>query len=119
MELGSSDVILGMKWLATLGKVQVDWKSLAMRFNVGGMMVTLQGDPSLSKTLVTLKAMMKALKDIGEGVLLELGCFLADCGKFTAVTQGGIKQVLAEFSEVFNDPEGLPPRRTREHAINL
>ena len=56
-------------------------------------MVTLQGDPSLSKTLVTLKAMMKALKDSRdseEGVLLELGCLSADCGEFNAITQGGI-----------------------------
>lgn len=54
-------------------------------------MVTLQGDPSLSKTLVTLKAMMKALKDSGEGVLIELGCLSADCGEFKAITQGGIQ----------------------------
>ena len=35
IELGSSDVILGMKWLATLGETQVDWGSLVMKFRSG------------------------------------------------------------------------------------
>ncbi|CAA3032574.1 alpha-1,4 glucan phosphorylase L isozyme, chloroplastic amyloplastic, partial [Olea europaea subsp. europaea] len=70
-ECSSSDVILGMKRLLSLGLTKVDWKTLTMKFQVGSTNMT--GDPSLSKTLVTLKAMMKAFKKGGEGVLLELG----------------------------------------------
>ena len=73
LELGSSNVILGMKWLATFGETQVDWGSLVMKVRVGGTTITLYGDPSLSKTLVTLKSMMRAFRENGEGVLLELG----------------------------------------------
>lgn len=51
----------------------VDWKSVVMQFQIGETMVTLQGDPSLSKMLVSLKSMMKAFKESGKGILLELG----------------------------------------------
>ena len=66
-----------MKWLASVGKMKVDWKQLIMKFSVGGISVTLQGDPSLSKTLVSLKSMVKAFKGGGERVLLELGALVA------------------------------------------
>ncbi|XP_052188845.1 uncharacterized protein LOC127799137 [Diospyros lotus] len=88
LELGSSDVILGMKWLATLGETQVDWGSLVMKFRSGGMTVTLLGDPSLSKTLVTLKSMMKAFRENGEGVLLELRSLTAEEKKGEEVVPG-------------------------------
>lgn len=32
LELGSTDVILGMKWLKTLGDMKVNWKQLTMVF---------------------------------------------------------------------------------------
>ena len=51
LELGSSHVILGIKWLATLGETQVDWGSLVMKFRVGGTVVTLHGDPSLKQNI--------------------------------------------------------------------
>ena len=60
-----------------------------MKFQVGGMVVSLQGDPSLSKTLVSLKAMMKAFKENGEGVLLEIG------------------KVAAKFNELQRDCPGV------------
>ena len=41
------------------------------------MTVTLHGDPNLSKTLVTLKSMMKAFRENG-GVLLELGSLIVE-----------------------------------------
>lgn len=117
LELGSSDVILGMKWLATLGETQVDWGSLIMRFKVGDTAITLHGDPSLSKTLVTMKSMMKAFRKGGEGVLLELGCLMVEEveGKIPISLQG----VLSDFKAVFEEPCGLPPQRRRDHTITL
>ncbi|MCI25406.1 RNA-directed DNA polymerase (Reverse transcriptase), partial [Trifolium medium] len=41
--LGGLDVVLGVSWLSTLGKVMMDWKDLSMQFWHKGQMVTLQG----------------------------------------------------------------------------
>ncbi|XP_052196517.1 uncharacterized protein LOC127803919 [Diospyros lotus] len=118
LELGSSDVILGMKWLATLGETQVDWGSLVMKFRSRGMTITLLGDPSLSKTLVTLKSMMKAFREKG-GVLLELGSLTAEEKKGEEMVLGELQDPLTDFKEVFKEHCGLPPHRGRDHMIML
>ena len=41
LDLGSANVILGMKWLESLGGMHMNWKMLTMRFNVGGVIVVL------------------------------------------------------------------------------
>lgn len=43
LELGGLDIVLGVSWLSTLGKVIMDWKNLTMQFLHEGEMVTLQG----------------------------------------------------------------------------
>ena len=63
-----------MKWLESLGGMQVNWKNLTMRFQVGGISVILKGDPNLSTSLVSLQTLWKAIRQQGEGVLVELGC---------------------------------------------
>lgn len=50
--LGSTDAILGIKWLQTLGDMSVNWKELTMSFGEGQDPITIKGDPSLSRTLV-------------------------------------------------------------------
>ena len=72
LELGSADVILEMKWLESLGGMQVNWSNITMRFQVGGVSMILQGDPSLSTSLVSLKSLWKAIQHQGEGVSVEL-----------------------------------------------
>ena len=52
LDLGSTDVILGMKWLQTLEKMKVNWKLLTIELKINGQVVVLLGDSSLSKTLV-------------------------------------------------------------------
>ncbi|GJU95760.1 hypothetical protein Tco_1320516 [Tanacetum coccineum] len=39
------DVILGIKWLKTLGDVMVNWKLLTMTFGSDTGKITLKGDP--------------------------------------------------------------------------
>ncbi|PNX55392.1 hypothetical protein L195_g049021, partial [Trifolium pratense] len=43
LELGGLDVVLGVSWLCTLGKVVLDWKDLTMQFWYNGQKVVLQG----------------------------------------------------------------------------
>lgn len=84
--LGSSDVILGMQWLGSLGNMTVNWQTLTMKFKVWDTVVTSQGDSSLSKTLVSLKSILKTLKKAGEGILVELGCVqVLEEGKHTQI----------------------------------
>lgn len=45
-DLGGVDIILGVAWLMTLGKVKVNWRNLQMNFVHQGRPVTIQGDPS-------------------------------------------------------------------------
>ncbi|RVW36299.1 Retrovirus-related Pol polyprotein from transposon 297 [Vitis vinifera] len=72
LELGNTDVILGMPWLGTLGDVKVNWKMLTMKIKLGKIVILLKGDPSLSRTEVSLKAMVRALQHHGQGVWVEL-----------------------------------------------
>ena len=52
--LGSSVVILGYQWLASLGESHMNWGAMTIRFKVGETRIQLQGDPSLCKTQVSL-----------------------------------------------------------------
>lgn len=43
LDLGGVDVILGIVWLQSLGKVLMDWKEMTMIFQHGAQTVRLQG----------------------------------------------------------------------------
>ena len=49
LPLGSTDVILGLKGLATLEETRDDWRKLTMSFELGGKTVIFQGDPTRLK----------------------------------------------------------------------
>ena len=55
LDLGSTDVVLGMQWLGNLGSMEVNWKQLTMKFKMGNANMVLQGDPGLNKSKVSLK----------------------------------------------------------------
>ncbi|XP_051128354.1 uncharacterized protein LOC127249542 isoform X1 [Andrographis paniculata] len=41
------DIIFGVVWLRTLGKIQMDWEALEMQYYSAGQQVTLRSDPGL------------------------------------------------------------------------
>ncbi|KAL5550230.1 hypothetical protein UlMin_000406 [Ulmus minor] len=89
-----------------------------MKFMLRNESVTLRGDPSLGKTLVSLKAMMHTIKHKGTGILVEFNQLEGLC-EVSSEVQPNLNQVLAKYEMVFNMPMGLPPTRGHEHSVLL
>lgn len=67
-DLGGADVVLlGLDWLDGLGEVRANFKELTLKLDMAVRVITLKGEPLLSKSAATLKAMFKALRDEGQG----------------------------------------------------
>ncbi|KAJ9700965.1 hypothetical protein PVL29_006342 [Vitis rotundifolia] len=121
LELGKTDVILGMPWLGTLGDVKVNWKMLTMKVRLGKTVIVLKGDPSLSRTDVSLKAMARARQHHSQGVWVELcqSSTTSDLSKEVQEVPRTVKEMLAQYQRVFGPITGLPPSREIDHAIQL
>ncbi|KAI0524824.1 hypothetical protein KFK09_004212 [Dendrobium nobile] len=119
LELGSTDVILGMKWLRTLGETKINWGTLRMELVIGERRRTIQGDAGLTKAGVSLKSLIRTIQQEGGGYLVELHSLEGG-----GVEEGGaiplsVQPLIQQFQEVFQPPQGLPPQREHEHAIVL
>lgn len=71
LELGSIDLILGIKWLRTLGDTLVNWRELTMSFVAEEKKVTLKGEPGLTRAETSLQALVRDLPGVTEGYLVE------------------------------------------------
>ncbi|KAJ9546301.1 hypothetical protein OSB04_018844 [Centaurea solstitialis] len=106
LELGGSDVILGIKWLRTLGDMIVNWRELRMVFWDGH-------NHGRSKPLQNF------------GVIYEANGFLVHLNSSEAATppplviSAEVQAVIDEHQDIFEMPSGLPPSRSHEHAITL
>ena len=90
-----------------------------MRFQQGVVLETLQGDSSLCNSLVSLKAMLKAIKGEGEAVLLELCSLVSSIQQQELTALVTISLLLVEYTDVFSEQQALPSVRAWDHAIVL
>ncbi|GKC58538.1 ty3-gypsy retrotransposon protein, partial [Tanacetum coccineum] len=118
LELGSTDAILGMKWLQTLGEMTVNWKKLTMVFNDGNKQVAINGDPGLCRNLVSVKSIARSIKHEKYGFLVEMKQ-MEEEDSIAHHPGEIITELLTDFDEVFHMPNGLPPQRDHEHSIVL
>ncbi|KAF8095647.1 hypothetical protein N665_0327s0003 [Sinapis alba] len=59
LDLGAVDAILGMQWLRTLGKCQIDWDKHEYEICYKGKRVKLTGDPTLHNPHKSLRALQE------------------------------------------------------------
>jgi hypothetical protein len=117
LDLGGMDMVLGVAWLSTLGRVIMDWKAMTMQFSHKGHMVKLQG---LGNKLVRQSFFDSYLED--SHCVNELN---HRCSKLQSLETNDLeihedlKSILDEFQEVFKDTIQLPPERSQVHHINL
>ncbi|PNX95727.1 retrotransposon-related protein [Trifolium pratense] len=113
--LGGLDVVLGVSWLSTLGKVVMDWKDLTMQFYHKGELVTLQGGRQLQQECLNSFLGGKEGKGSYEG----WWSLLEQKQESVEVIQRNVAEVLKAYPEVFTDKLALPPVRAQVHRINL
>ncbi|KAF7836177.1 Retrovirus-related Pol polyprotein from transposon 17.6 [Senna tora] len=78
--------------------------------------VCLEGDPALAKSLVSMKNLMRSVRKGGQGFLLELNEIAVQAETEPAIDER-IQKVIDDHAEVGRTIEGLPPHRSRDHAI--
>eukprot|EP00253_Pinus_taeda_P030072 PITA_30072 len=88
--MGGADVVLGVQWLQSLGKL--------------GKIISSNG-------------MTKLLKKEQRGVIAQL-CSLNVSTSKSSISPN-LQKVLDNHSKVFETPKGLPPVRDHDHAIHL
>lgn len=116
--MGSSDVILGIKWLRTLGDMPVNWRDLKMTLWEGNRQVMLTGNPSLSRTLISImKSLTRMLKHESNLFLLQLNT--------TEKTETPnrlpleFQALIDEHHDIFEMLSGLPPSSNHKSTQSL
>ncbi|MCH82511.1 retrotransposon gag protein [Trifolium medium] len=121
-ELGGIDVVLGMEWLQTLGDTITNWKQQTMSFWQNQKWVTLRGKEGCRKSFVALQSIINKPRPSQHCLMWEMEknepsskneVVLSEHQKFTLET------LLSKYEGVFQSPSSLPPRRNKEHTINL
>ncbi|VFQ67022.1 unnamed protein product [Cuscuta campestris] len=122
------DVVLGVQWLQTLGKVAHDYSQMTMEFAWKGGTVTLRGDlphlrPLTYSQFCTLVASSDA-QDFYELLLADSEIPVAPPTRTSelvipAEVPEPVRAVLVAQSAVFGLPQGLPPSRCWDHRIHL
>lgn len=115
-DMGGADLVLGIDWLKSLGEVWMDWGQLTMKIKTNKGEKCLNGDPSLSKTIISPKAMLKTLQGGYKGYCIEFGEMrLTHDPK--PLLPPEIEKLIEEFPEVTKTKGKLPSRHTQDHSI--
>jgi hypothetical protein len=117
LDLGGMDMVLGVAWLSTLGKVMMDWKAMTMQFSYCNQLVKLQGQGS---QLVRQGYLNTYLEDKHNKVGGDMWSWWgAHFKSMEATIPNDPTPILAEFHDMFKDTIQLPPERSQVHHINL
>lgn len=117
LPLGTSDMVLGVHWLCTLGGstdgVKFNFRRLTMEFEYEDKMMMLQGiEPKLK--VVDAATLQKASSNGGQLFMIIVNS-VEDQGRGYHIEEQEkqepveISAVLREYNKVFEQPRGLPP----------
>lgn len=119
LPLSGYDIILGMDWLEQFSPMTVHWAQKWMAFKYKGTMVRIQGvQPKTEQCkVITVEQLEGLIKQDAVEQLLEISALTEEYDM--VVSEGAIKQPLSQFTHLFQEPSGLPPKWEFDHAIPL
>ena len=108
--MGGADVVLGIKWLQSLGTMAFNFQELFMNFSLKGKEIELKGITWKPSKVISSNGMTKLLKKGHQGVIAQL-CSLDVQTSKPSIPQDlqrsliNIPKYLKIFPKVFNPPE--------------
>ncbi|XP_047939435.1 uncharacterized protein K02A2.6-like [Salvia hispanica] len=121
-----SDLILGMEWLESLGKVTHDYPERTMEFIKDGTPVLLRGitPPPRPVSVCMLSAMLARTTghDLYELVAVDpsdTNLSVEQPMSLPTDLPASILETSQHHIQVFSTPSGMPPRRPFDHKIHL
>ncbi|MCH83560.1 hypothetical protein A2U01_0004386, partial [Trifolium medium] len=115
LELGGLDMVLGVSWLSTLGKVVMDWKNLSMQFMHDSKLVKLQSQGNNHESYLNSFLEDKQSKWSTEWWWSQHHQMEANDSEIPSE----LEKILQQFAGVFKECIQLPPERSKVHHIKL
>ncbi|KAJ4753988.1 polyprotein [Rhynchospora pubera] len=120
LDVKGYDVILGLDWLTELGPMMVDWGQGCIQFKRNNKDVKLQVCDEVAEIRL-YEGQVNPAEEIKKGSeVLVAHLFKLEEGNSTQLLSNPkFDEILAKFSEVFQEPSALPPIRAVDHQIPL
>nr|GMD34100.1 Transposon Ty3-G Gag-Pol polyprotein [Ipomoea batatas] len=120
------DVVLGVQWLQSLGSVTHDYTAMTMSFRMGSTPITIKGESVLNNQPISfhqLQAMatkgdIRALYEI-QPINPTEPIDQVPIQPTLPTVPKPLKEVLLEFSSIFESPTQLPPHCVFYHKFHL
>ena len=117
LDLGGLDMVLGVSWLSTLGKVIMDWKVLSMQFMYEGQMVKVLGQGSRQGEHSYLNSFLEDKQNRMGVEWWGSQHHQFEAGEVSMPAE--LIAILEQFPAVFKDHIQLPLERSQVHHIKL
>ena len=119
MDITGADIVLGVAWLRSLGRVLTDFQHLTMEFLYEGSPRILYVENLLRPLPLNAKCMQKLLLHSDFKTLYQFQLSHSPENHHLSDLPPPILELLNQFESVFKEPCGLPPHRELEHQIDL
>lgn len=120
------DIILGVQWLQELGRVTHDYATGRMEFWWKKKKVVLKGESPLKNQEISLRMLQSLVHQNQVEEIFEIHVLSLDKTEVTTIEDDefnrvpqAVREVVAEFKDVFVVPTELPPHRLFQHRIHL
>jgi hypothetical protein len=123
LDLLPYDAILGYDWLKSYSPMQCDWQAKTMQFQHRNKEVILRGSQPMPLDLNTISAkqVYKSThgNDIWAFVIVKPTVVAHATQPSECTKEEDIQLLLQQYANIFQEPTGLPPHRSYDHAISL
>jgi hypothetical protein len=119
LDLGGYDIILGMDWLELWGEIRCQWKQKWISFQYLDHEVVLQGILPSDTVQLHEISLEQVIECHRENEIWATALIDPVSLKPATDVPPEVKSLLDHYTDIFAEPDTLPPSRVYDHAIHL